>query len=224
MRRPKKACERNGFSFRLGGALLAGSLILFLSGGRAGAAEFTIHTNMDIPGLDIPSANNPLSPPAGSEESEIAHCRRSCELSPRCMAFTWVRGERGVRPANCFFKASAQLLDNNALGLLTLNRDTATGVKIYPSRACWARHIFNLKFCNVVSADGSGPAEGLECPAGSRTAVLGTSSPGLFNTFCVVRLAEDPGGLPNCTDAFGGETHGDSTIGNAVNQACLDAD
>ena len=210
MRRSKKAL------------LLAGVVTLLLSGSKAGAAEFAIHTNMDIPGLDIPSANNPLSPPAGSEESEIAHCRRSCELDPRCMAFTWVR--RGVQgpAARCFFKASAQLLGNNALGLLTLNRDTVTGVKIYQSRACWARHIFNLKFCNVVSADGSGPADGLECPSGSRRAVLGTSSPGLFSTFCVVRLAADPGGLPNCTDAFGGETRGDSTIGNAVNHACLD--
>jgi hypothetical protein len=205
---------------------------LFLSVSLAGAADFTRHENMDIPGLDIPSPGNPLdiNPPLANDMDEVNLCQRNCDGSPRCMAFTWVR--RGVQGATgrCFFKASSRLLENNGSGLLTANANTFTGVKVYRGSACWARHIFNLKFCSVFFAGARGdptmvPFTILECPPGSRSASISNSAiPGRFDRFCVVRLANDPGNLPNCTDAFGGESHEAGVLGNSVNHACLDTE
>jgi hypothetical protein len=36
-------------------------------------------------------------------------------------------------------------------------------------------------------------------------------------------MGRDPGGLPNCTDAFGHEANTLGVLGNYVNHACLDA-
>lgn len=190
--------------------LLTAGLGIFLA--RSAAADFSIHTNFNIFGLDaFPSVDAPL----GSEQEEVQFCERSC-AGPGCMAFTWVR--RGVQgpTAKCWLKSSPMLIENHALSLLTFDRNTTTGVKILSNRSCWARHIANLKFCSVVA--------GIDCPSGSTTAFVRAASPSdPFSRVCVTRMNNDPGGLPNCTDAFGGPSGNSGELGNAVNQACLDA-
>jgi hypothetical protein len=222
----------------IGRTLIAGAASLFLSVSMADAADFTIHMNMNMPRLDIPSPemphppDNPLdiNPPLPNTQAEVNLCQWHCDHNPRCMAFTWVR--RGIQgaTAKCWFKRSARILENHGLGLMTVDANTVTGVKIYQSRACWARHLFNLKFCNVVDAGFTSTASPptdrvtLECPPLSMPAFDGRGPiRGRIDRFCVVRLANDPGGLPNCTDAFGGAENTVGVLGNRVNHACLDA-
>jgi hypothetical protein len=207
--------------------LLTLTATLFLSARMADASGFTIHWNSNIMGLDTNFID--INPNRSSDMEEVNFCQQTCNGNPRCMAFTWVR--RGVQGpfGRCFFKASPRIVENNGVGPLTIDTNTVTGVKIYQFKACWARHLGNLKFCNTIFAGSAGgssaPSTVLECPPGSRTAsVSNRSIPGRFDRFCVARLASDPGGLPNCTDAFGGESHEDGVLGNQVNHACLDAE
>lgn len=226
----RKACGRDEHLIWLGRALIATVVSLSLSASTVDAADFTVHTNINIFGLDIPSPTNPfdITTPGASPQHEVDLCRWRCDQDPHCMAFTWVRrGAQVDNAARCWFKASPRILENHGLGLMTVDTNTTTGVKIYRSSACWARHLSNLKFCTVTVAGQSGyptTSVTLECPPGSRPAsIRNQASPGRFDRFCVARLANDPGGLPNCTDAFGGESHEADVLGNGVNHACLDA-
>ncbi len=205
------------------------SIALLLSVSIANAQSYVPLPNTDIPGLDIPSPGNPiqvsLATTTGAEA--VSLCQQNCDHNLRCMAFTWVRSS-----GKCFLKASSLLFDEERLRSLTSpNNDTVSGIKNFTrSSSCWARHIFNLKFCRVVFAGTSGGPNTTSlttfvCPPGSRSAIINNGAvPGQFDRFCVVRLATDPGNLPNCTDAFGGESHEADVLGNSVNQACLDAD
>src|SRR5262249_40099183 len=119
----------------------------------------------------------------------------------------------------CFLKSDTRLFPPGNRSLVAtdgLRSTMVSGFKRLSASSCWARHIFNLKFCSVFT--------GLEtCPSGSNSAALNNSSPAHpFTNSCVVRIA-DPGGLPNCTDAFGGDAHEAGVLGSRVNQACLDA-
>lgn len=202
-------------------ALITIVLSLSLSVSIVDAATFTRSPGMDMPGMDISSIDT-LN--VGSEQNEQQLCQRNCDLNPRCMAFTWVR--RGVQgpSAKCWFKASSRIFPGGGANLVS-NVNTLTGVKTYSRTACWARHIFNLKFCDVFVAVAIGDplTSTLGCPQGSRPASISSrAQPGRFDRFCVVLRANTPN-LPNCTDAFGGESHEANILGNSVNQACLDA-
>ena len=208
--------------------LTSAVLLAVLPGSLAEATAFTTHDNMDLPGFDIPSDSlmcNPMDvPPRAGRSAEFAFCQGECDRNPRCMAFTWVQGA----PSQCWFKSSSRLLETNPQRLMTVNTNTASGVKIYQNSPCWARHIFNLKFCNVVFAgegDGCSASYTLECPQGARRVrnLLARASSGRFPDFCVARMERDPGGLPNCTDFFGGDANTAGVLGSYINQACLDA-
>ena len=197
------------------------SLVVALATPRLGAVEFTSYPGKDMPGMDI----GPGVDIVGTAQV----CQNLCDHDPRCMAFTWVRSGVQGPSAKCWIKAEARILNDGGRGLLVDNPYTVTGVKSYRRIACWARHIFNLKFCNVILAGTSDPSlpfgpDTLECPAGSRPARVSLAGiPGRIDRFCVVRLANDPGGLLNCTDAFGGDAREAGVLGNRVNHACLDA-
>jgi hypothetical protein len=60
----------------------------------------------------------------------------------------WIHAGEGT-PAQCWFKSSPRLFEPDCHGLMTVNTNMTTGVKIYQNRPCWARHIFNLKFCTL---------------------------------------------------------------------------
>ena len=175
----------------------------------------------NIPGMDY--TNFEIAPNL-DVDGQVRICERACANDGRCMAYTWVRA--GIQaPANpalgptarCWLKADARLFPPLNPSLVVSDANTRSGVKPLGSSSCWARHVFNLKFCAVFT--------GLQtCPAPARGALLNTGSPSNpFNNSCVIRLATDPGGLPNCTDAFGGDAHEAGVLGSRVNQACLDS-
>jgi hypothetical protein len=89
--------------------------------------------------------------------------------------------------------------------------------------ACWAREFLALNFCNVV------PSDSPRCPPGSisvrayRFLILDyPNARQNFTYACVSRRHDDPGGLQNCTDAYG-STIDDGDVGT-INRACLDAE
>jgi len=198
---------------RCGVTILAAAVIAATCwAGESEAQTFAVSTNLNIFGFDILPG---IAVPAGDQATEVNFCQNACRSNGTCMAFTWVRpGVQG--PAGmCWLKASPRFFENHGLGLMTVDTNTVTGVRLLVERPCWARHVGNLKFCDVVG--------GISCPAGSTAASIRGTTPGAFSTMCVARRPTDPGGLPNCTDAFGGESHDPGVLGNQVNQACLDA-
>ena len=213
--------------------VLAFSLGPFLFVSMVDAVEWNDPVAKDMPGNDIGPGLDIGS--LGSETDEQYYCQRQCDASPSCMAFTWVRRNptEGRPSAQCWLKASSRIFENGGEGLLVTNpwttANTVTRTKKYQGTACWARHLSNLKFCNVFISEvydvdergNETHAVGLVCPPGALKA--GTNPiPNRYQKFCVVGGAHDPGGLPNCTDAFGGESHDAGILGNYVNHACLD--
>ena len=75
-------------SISRGSALIALVAGLFLSAVTAGAAEFTLHTNIDIQGLDISAPGNPLdlNPPLANDEAEVRQTIRSATQPERLEA------------------------------------------------------------------------------------------------------------------------------------------
>jgi hypothetical protein len=193
-------------------SLAAAFVVATCWAGGSEAQTFAVSTNLNIFGFDIRPG---IRVPAGDQATEVNFCQNACRNDASCMAFTWVRPGVQGPTGMCWLKASSLFFENHGLGRMTADSNTVTGVKLLDERSCWARHIGNLKFCNVVG--------GISCPAGSRAASIRRSSPGAFSTMCVaLRTSPDPGGLPNCTDAFGGDSHEAGVLGNPVNQACLD--
>lgn len=240
--RPSKAGGRNSNFAWLGSTLTTVAVGLFLSMKIVYAAEYDRFPGKDLRGHDIGGSIDALGIAVFPDVQNF--CQRACDDNNRCMAFTAVRpgGFQGD-VGKCWLKASVAIFEMGS-GLLTtprspdggdLSGDVFTGVKKFVGRptGCWARHIFNLKFCNVFLVDTirendpsfHNASNAFQCPPESSTAFIShnVATPGAANKFCVIRLANDPGGLPNCTDAFGGESHEADVLGNGVNQACLDA-
>ena len=174
------------------------------------------------------------TPTGSNQEEQIELCAHHCDGDPRCLGFVFVKAGTRVPTAECWYKSTVRMLKSQS------DFDqTVQGITLYykplSRRMCWARHFGNYKMCNVFSA-GTVPSgrydppgtstRTLLCPPGANEATLRhipSGTPNTFAVYCVVRYdGPDPGGVPNCTDDFGGESR-DGAIGNPVNHACLDS-
>ena len=177
-------------------------------------AQFLRSPGRNLPGFD--AGGVPVSRSLNAAQG-LAFCEQRCGASPNCFGYTFFGPGPGV-PAICTFKNGAGMYDNPPTVAAT---NATTGIRSARRDMCWAREVFVLKFCHVLSRL---PA----CPRGSIRVqsypFLAQDHPTARQNFvfaCVFRTNVDPGGLPNCTDAFGSSRNeGDR---GSVNRACLDS-